>query len=222
MASWCGLRPCLTSALAIRAAAGFVHGHDHCVAQFVPNAAAPALASGGVDAARLIGERPEGASRRDVQGEAGHIDIAGDGRLERSAQTSGPDGFSDLYGLWLWHRLARVCVRMCSVCALAYSTSSSLRQLSARLVLGESGICWASQRGGERDQRDRKSARVFQLEKGVSAVLFERHAPLDDADIAALQLRWRDALGSDQGGVGRDAGERKPTLPISFLRRGPA
>ncbi len=39
----------------------------------------------------------------------------------------------------------------------------------------------------------RRAGEVFHLEKGVSAVVFERLAPLDDADIAALQARWRDA-----------------------------
>jgi hypothetical protein len=39
----------------------------------------------------------------------------------------------------------------------------------------------------------RRSGEVFHLEKGVSAVVFERAAPLDDADIAALEARWRAA-----------------------------
>ena len=39
----------------------------------------------------------------------------------------------------------------------------------------------------------RRTGEVFHLEKGVSAVVFERLAPLDDADIAALQARWRAA-----------------------------
>jgi hypothetical protein len=39
----------------------------------------------------------------------------------------------------------------------------------------------------------RRTGQVFHLEKGVSAVVFERLAPLDDADIAALQQRWRAA-----------------------------
>jgi hypothetical protein len=38
-----------------------------------------------------------------------------------------------------------------------------------------------------------RTGEVFHLEKGVSAVVFERAAPLDDADIAALQARWRAA-----------------------------
>jgi hypothetical protein len=49
----------------------------------------------------------------------------------------------------------------------------------------------------------RRTGEVFHLEKDVSAVVFERVAPLDDADIAALQARWRaarDALGFGQGG----------------------
>jgi hypothetical protein len=39
----------------------------------------------------------------------------------------------------------------------------------------------------------RRTGEAFHLEKGVSAVVFERLAPLDDADIAALQARWRAA-----------------------------
>jgi hypothetical protein len=39
----------------------------------------------------------------------------------------------------------------------------------------------------------RRTDEVFHLEEGVSAVVFERVAPLDDADIAALQARWRAA-----------------------------
>jgi hypothetical protein len=39
----------------------------------------------------------------------------------------------------------------------------------------------------------RRTGEVFHLEKGVSAVVFERLAPLDDADIATLRARWRAA-----------------------------
>ena len=39
----------------------------------------------------------------------------------------------------------------------------------------------------------RRTGEIFHLENGVSAVVFERLAPLDDADIAALQARWRAA-----------------------------
>ena len=39
----------------------------------------------------------------------------------------------------------------------------------------------------------RRTGEVFHLEKGVSAVVFERTTPLDDADIVALQARWRSA-----------------------------
>jgi hypothetical protein len=49
----------------------------------------------------------------------------------------------------------------------------------------------------------RRTGEVFHLENGVSAIVFERLAPLDDADIAALQSRWRAAraaLGFDEGG----------------------
>jgi hypothetical protein len=49
----------------------------------------------------------------------------------------------------------------------------------------------------------RRSGEVFHLENGVSAVVFERSALLDDADIVALQARWRaarEALGFDETG----------------------
>src|SRR5271163_865784 len=49
----------------------------------------------------------------------------------------------------------------------------------------------------------RRTGEAFHLENGVSAIVFERLAPLDDADIAALQSRWRAAraaLGFDEGG----------------------
>jgi hypothetical protein len=39
----------------------------------------------------------------------------------------------------------------------------------------------------------RRAGEVFHLEKGVSALVFERLAPLNDSDIAALQARWRAA-----------------------------
>jgi hypothetical protein len=39
----------------------------------------------------------------------------------------------------------------------------------------------------------RRTGEVFHLEKGVSAIVFERLALLDDTDIAALQARWREA-----------------------------
>jgi hypothetical protein len=39
----------------------------------------------------------------------------------------------------------------------------------------------------------RRTGEVFHLEKAVSAIVFQRLAPLDDADIAALQRRWRAA-----------------------------
>jgi hypothetical protein len=39
----------------------------------------------------------------------------------------------------------------------------------------------------------RRTGEVFHLENGVSSVVFERLAPLDDSDIAALQARWRAA-----------------------------
>jgi hypothetical protein len=48
----------------------------------------------------------------------------------------------------------------------------------------------------------RRTGEVFHLEKGVSAVVFERTAPLHDTAIAALQARWRAAraaLGFEQG-----------------------
>ena len=49
----------------------------------------------------------------------------------------------------------------------------------------------------------RRTGEVFHLEKGVSAIVFERLAPLDDADIAALEERWsaaRVAVGFDEAG----------------------
>ena len=39
----------------------------------------------------------------------------------------------------------------------------------------------------------RRSGERFDLEKGVKLVVFDRIRPLDDADIAALQARWRAA-----------------------------
>jgi hypothetical protein len=39
----------------------------------------------------------------------------------------------------------------------------------------------------------RRTGEVFHLEKGVSAIVFERISPLEDSDIAALQARWRAA-----------------------------
>jgi hypothetical protein len=39
----------------------------------------------------------------------------------------------------------------------------------------------------------RRTGEVFHLENGVNAVVFERTAPLDDADIVALEGRWREA-----------------------------
>jgi hypothetical protein len=39
----------------------------------------------------------------------------------------------------------------------------------------------------------RRTGEIFHLENGVSAVVFERLAPIDDTDIAALQARWREA-----------------------------
>jgi hypothetical protein len=51
----------------------------------------------------------------------------------------------------------------------------------------------------------RRTGEIFHLENGVSAVVFERLALLDDADMAALQARWRVArekLGFDGSGGG--------------------
>ena len=55
-------------------------GHRLGVAELVPDAAAPTLAGGGIDAARLVGERPERAAGGDVQAEARDFAVAGDGR----------------------------------------------------------------------------------------------------------------------------------------------
>jgi hypothetical protein len=63
----------------------------------------------------------------------------------------------------------------------------------SREMLGGQGIGAKFRRTGE----------VFHLEKGVRAVVFERLAPLDDSDIAALEARWRAAraaLGFDERG----------------------
>jgi hypothetical protein len=51
----------------------------------------------------------------------------------------------------------------------------------------------------------RRTGEVFRLEKGVSAVVFERLTPLDDADIVALQARWRAA----RAGLGFDDEARR-------------
>jgi hypothetical protein len=45
-------------------------------------------------------------------------------------------------------------------------------------------------------EKYRRTGEVFHLENGVNAIVFERLAPLDDADIAALKARWRDARGA--------------------------
>jgi hypothetical protein len=50
----------------------------------------------------------------------------------------------------------------------------------------------------------RRTGEVFHLENGVSAVVFERLAPLSDFDIAALQARWRAA----RAALGFQDGER--------------
>ena len=68
----------------------------------------------------------------------------------------------------------------------------------------------------------RRTGEVFHLEKGVSAVVFERLAPLDDADIAALQARWRAAraaLGFEQAG-----GKAAPLVwqTLAIYRRPPS
>jgi hypothetical protein len=43
----------------------------------------------------------------------------------------------------------------------------------------------------------RRNGEVFNLEKGVKLVVFERIRHLDDDDIAALQARWRAARGQN-------------------------
>ena len=72
----------------------------------------------------------------------------------------------------------------------------------------------------------RRTGEIFHLENGVSAVVFERLASLDDADIAALQARWRAAraaLGFRGGraAVSRRAAFRTRLLPASVRRRPP-
>ena len=64
----------------------------------------------------------------------------------------------------------------------------------AREMLGGEGIGAKFRRTGE----------VFHLEKGVSAIVFARLAPLDDADIAALQARWRAARREAGSGDGKE------------------
>ena len=44
-----------------RGCTGFCDGHEHGVAEFVAHAAAPSFASRGIDAFRLVGQRPEGS-----------------------------------------------------------------------------------------------------------------------------------------------------------------
>ena len=51
----------------------------------------------------------------------------------------------------------------------------------------------------------RRTSEIFHLENGVSAVVFERLATLDDSDIAALQARWRGA----RERLGFEADERR-------------
>jgi hypothetical protein len=50
----------------------------------------------------------------------------------------------------------------------------------------------------------RRTGEVFRLEKGVSAIVFERLSPLGDSDIAELQARWRAARAT----LGFDAAEQ--------------
>ena len=47
----------------------------------------------------------------------------------------------------------------------------------------------------------RRSGEVFNLEKGVKLVVFDRIHPLDDEDIAALQARWRAARAKNAAGL---------------------
>ena len=67
----------------------------------------------------------------------------------------------------------------------------------------------------------RRAGEVFHLEKGVSAVVFERIAPVDASDIEALQDRWRAArakLGFDGQGAGERACAKTPGRRGAFLR----
>ena len=66
----------------------------------------------------------------------------------------------------------------------------------------------------------RRTGEVFHLEKGVSALVFERLAPLDDADIAALQGRWRAARARVRVRGARAVSPR-PLLQRPLLRRTP-
>jgi len=54
----------------------------------------------------------------------------------------------------------------------------------------------------------RRTGEVFHLEKGVNAIVFERIAPIEDADIARLRERWSAACGR-LGFGDRDSGERR-------------
>ena len=49
----------------------------------------------------------------------------------------------------------------------------------------------------------RRTGEVFHLEKGVDAVVFAQTTPLDDADMAALAERWREARARGAAGQGR-------------------
>ena len=54
----------------------------------------------------------------------------------------------------------------------------------------------------------RRTGEVFHLEKGVNAIVFERIAPIEDADIAGLRERWS-AARARLGFGDRDSGERR-------------
>ena len=65
----------------------------------------------------------------------------------------------------------------------------------------------------------RRTGEIFHLENGVSAVVFERTAPLDDADIGALQARWRAARAAL--GFRRERAVRPPALADAAICRRP-
>ena len=118
MASWCGLRPCRTCDLAARAAARASEtGIIMASHELMPHAAAPTLAGGGIDAARLIDERPERAPRGDDQGEAGDLGVPGDGGLERAPQSDGAHALGDAES-WRWRATSALLGSGHPVCAL--------------------------------------------------------------------------------------------------------
>jgi hypothetical protein len=94
-------------------------------------------------------------------------------------------------------------VRMAFVCATYVQCATQVNQLLSTSIMVSSWrrhiLLKFAMRGRVGSQAS-QTGEVFHLENGVSAVVFERLAPLDDADIAALQTRWRAARGVDEAG----------------------